>query len=73
MIECKTLTKPQASISIKKEWLDKNQEEAFARGKQIAALTFDFGDNGNRYYIVREDDFRQFYNLFLKELEEDGS
>lgn len=59
LIECKTCTKPKESFSIKKEWLEKNKEESFAMGKEHSALCFDFGDNGQRYYIVDENTFKK--------------
>ena len=66
LIECKTCEKEKKSFSIKKEWLDKNREEAFAMGKSYNALAFDFGDNGKRYYVIDERLFKQL----LKHLEE---
>lgn len=57
LIECKTVTKEQKSFTIKQDWLLKNNEEAFAMGKTYNALCFDFGDNGQRYYIVDEKTF----------------
>ena len=56
LIECKTCTTEKKSFSIKKEWLEKNKEEAFAMNKDYSALAFDFGD-GNNYYIVDEKTF----------------
>lgn len=56
IIECKTLTKEQKQHTIRKEWLEKNSEEAFASGKPLSALAFDFGD-GKDYYILNESDF----------------
>lgn len=56
LIECKTLTRAQKQHTIRKEWLDKNKEEAFATGKRLSALAFDFGD-GENYYILNEADF----------------
>lgn len=56
LIECKTCTTPKKSFSIKKEWLDKNNEEAFAMNKSYSALAFDFG-TGSNYYIVDERTF----------------
>lgn len=67
LIECKTATSPKASFSIKKDWLNKNREEAFAMGKDYNALAFDFGDDGKRYYIVDERTFIQ-----MKEALENG-
>ena len=57
LIECKTCIKEQSSFSIKKDWLEKNREEAFAMGKYNHALCFDFGDNNQRFYIVDEKTF----------------
>jgi len=59
LIECKTCTKEQKSFAIKKEWLEKNREEAFAMGKQYSALAFDFG-SGTNYYVVTERMFKEW-------------
>ena len=66
LIECKTATSEKKSFAIKKEWLDKNREEAFAMGKSYNALAFDFGDGGKRYYVIDEKLFKQLIN-FLEE------
>lgn len=63
LFECKTLTKEQKSFTIKKEWLEKNKEEAFAMNKLYNALVFNFGDNNN-YYVVDE---KTFLNLIKEE------
>lgn len=61
LIECKTKTKDSSSFTIKEEWLLKNEEEAFAMGKNNSALCFDFGPSANkRYYVISE---RLFQNL----------
>lgn len=57
LLECKTCTESRKSFTIKKEWLDKNKEEAFAMNKSYSALVFDFGDN-ERHYIVDEKLFK---------------
>ena len=62
LIECKTCTSPKSSFSIKKEWLEKNKEEAFAMRKYYNALAFDFG-SGENYYIIDEAIFKQLINL----------
>lgn len=55
LIECKTKTKDCNSFTIKEDWLLKNEEEAFAMGKNNSALCFDFGPSANkRYYVVSE-------------------
>lgn len=65
LIECKTKTSPSQSMSIKKEWIDKNEEEAFAMGKPHSALCFSFGDlhNDKQYYILNETEFKRFLEL----------
>lgn len=66
LIECKTLTKPQKSHTIKREWLDKIREEAFSRGKQLSALAFDFGDNGTQFFILQDNDFQNLLSAWLE-------
>ena len=58
LIECKTTTSEKTSFTVKKMWLEKNKEEAFAMGKSHNALCFDFGDNGTRYYVIDEKTFK---------------
>lgn len=61
LVECKTCTSEQKSFTIKREWLDKNAEEAFAMGKSYSALAFDFG-SGTNYYVVNEKIFKEWLN-----------
>lgn len=65
LIECKTKTSPSGSISIKREWIEKNEEEAFAMGKEYSALCFSFGDlhNDKQYYILNEQTFKHFLEM----------
>lgn len=64
LIECKTVTKPQKTFTIKREWIDKNQEEAFAMGKQYSALAIDFGD-GEQHYVISQ----KLFNKLAESLE----
>lgn len=67
-IECKTKTKDCSSFTIKEDWLLKNEEEAFAMGKNNSALCFDFGPSANkRYYIVSERLFQLLQNYMERE------
>lgn len=70
IIECKTLTREQKQHTIKKEWLEKNAEEAFGSGKALSALAFDFGD-GKNYYILSEADFKTMYEAYREVTEEE--
>ena len=51
LIECKTCTELKKSFTIKREWIDKNREEAFAMNKSYSALAIDFGD-GEQHYLI---------------------
>lgn len=67
LIECKTKTTDCKSFTVKEDWLLKNEEEAFAMGKQASALCFDFGPSANkRYYIISE----RMFELLKTALEE---
>lgn len=68
LIECKTKTKDCNSFTIKEEWLLKNEEEAFAMGKNQMALCFDFGPSANkRYYVISERLFEILKNYLEEE------
>lgn len=60
LIECKTKTKESDSFTIKKDWIIKNQEEAFAMRKSYNALAIDFGD-GDQYYLINEKIFKKIF------------
>ena len=59
LIECKTVMKPQKSVSVKKEWFEKNEQERFAMKKDYSALVFDFGDNGEQYIAMSLKQFKR--------------
>lgn len=68
LIECKTKIKDCSSFIIKEEWLLKNEEEAFAMGKNNSALCFDFGPSANkRYYVISERMFEILKNYLEEE------
>lgn len=54
-IEAKTKAQPTKQITIKKEWMEKIELEAFESNK-LPALAFSFGD-GTDYFILRDKDF----------------
>ena len=66
LLECKTVTKPQKTITVRSEWFDKNQEEAFAMGKLYSAVVIQFEPDGDNYYIIDEKLFKQLIE-YLKE------
>lgn len=69
LIECKTCVQNKKSFSIKKEWLEKNREEAFEMGKSYSALTFNFGPDTDNYYVIDEKLFKELIKLIEKERE----
>lgn len=62
LLEAKTKTTHAESISIKKEWFDKNDQEKAFMGKEHSAIVFSFGPGEENHYIIDE-------YLFLELLE----
>lgn len=67
LIEAKTKTSESKSFTIKREWLDKNKEEAFAMNKSYNALAFNFGEDTPNYYVVDEKTFKRAMQLFKED------
>lgn len=65
LLECKTKTTASKSFTLRKEWFDKNKEEAFEMGKPYSAVVVDFGD-GENHYIISE----KLFKILLDRLEE---
>lgn len=59
LLECKTKTTISQSISIKKEWIDKNRQEAAFMGKPHQAIVFNFGPDQENFYIIEEYLFKE--------------
>lgn len=68
LIECKTVEKPRQSVSIKQDWLKKNELEAFERRIPNHALAFRFAPDGEDYFVI---DSRLFKWLCGKLSDED--
>lgn len=66
LIECKTCTEPRKQMSVKLDWIKKNEEEAFAMNKPYSAVAIDFGQ-GTNYYIINEKMFKRLMNEIEKE------
>ena len=65
LIEAKTKTSDSDSMSIKKEWLEKNLKESLFMGKKYNALMFNFGPSSNKNYVIIDED--TFKELFVDE------
>lgn len=68
LVECKTVTTPRTSFSIKQEWLDKVREQAFEQGKDLSALVFRFSPTGSDYVILDIDTFKELLDSYSKEV-----
>lgn len=68
LIECKTTMTEKSSVSIKKEWLDKNHEEAFKMRLDNSCVCFNFGPETKNYYIISE----KLMKFLVEKLEEDN-
>lgn len=65
LIEAKTTTTPRNSFSIKKDWIEKVEQER--KGLQIphSALVFQFEPDGENFFVVNEKLFRDMYKCFI--------
>lgn len=59
-IEAKTSMSIKQSFSIKKDWLIKMNEQAFAQGKECGILAFQFEPCGKNYYVLNESQFLEY-------------
>lgn len=69
MIECKTSMTEKQSVSIKKEWIDKNKEEAFSNRLDNNCLCINFGPGSDNYYVISE----KLMKFLVQKLEEENS
>lgn len=58
LLEAKTKTTHSDTITIRKDWFQKNREEAAFMGKRHSALVFNFGPGEENHYIIDEDLFQ---------------
>jgi hypothetical protein len=54
LLECKTKTSASESISIRKEWFEKNKQECLLTGTPHQAVVFNFGPGEENHYIIDE-------------------
>ena len=67
LIECKTKMTPSESISIKKEWIEKNKEESFSLRLSNQTICFNFGPQQPNYYVINE----KLMKFLVEKLEEE--
>ena len=54
LVECKTCMTPKDSFSIKKDWIDKNKDEAYSMLLDNHCIAFNYGPNMPNYYVIDE-------------------
>lgn len=54
LIECKCSMSPKKSVSIKKDWIDKNKKESFFNRLSNTAICINFEPDGDNYYVIDE-------------------
>ena len=67
LLEAKTKTSSSKSMSIQKEWLEKNVQESLFMGKPYNALAFNFGPGEKNYYIIDEELFETLVTYLNEE------
>ena len=60
LIECKTKKEESTQITVKKEWIEKANEQAYQMRKQYAILALSFGDDKD-YYLMEPQLFEYLY------------
>lgn len=60
LIEAKTTTKEKQSFSVKKEWIEKIDEQAFSQGMNEGVVAFQFGPDEQNYFVLNERQFQDY-------------
>ena len=68
LLECKTVTSDKDSFSIKKDWIQKNKEEAFTQRVFNGCIAFNFGPNQPNYFVIDE----KLMKFLVEKLEEEN-
>lgn len=66
-IECKTTLKEKSSVTVKKEWLDKQRRESWEDRMSNSAIAISFTPEGDKNYFVIDEKLMKFLVEKLKE------
>ena len=69
LIECKCAMSEKNSVSVKKEWIEKNKNEGFSWRLSNNAVCINFGSESNNYYIINERLMKFLVNKLIEENE----
>ena len=67
LIEAKTTMTDKESFSVKKDWIIKNKEEAFALRKSNSCICFNFGPESENFYVIDEKLMKYLVNKLVEE------
>ena len=67
LIEAKCCMAPKNSVSVKREWIEKNKQEAFMTRKQNHVVCINFEPDGDNFYVIDE----RLMKLLVEKLRED--
>lgn len=67
LIECKTCMQPKEAVSVKKEWIIKNKEEAHSVRLSNSCVCINFEPGGENYYVISE----KLMKFLVEKLSED--
>lgn len=68
LIEAKCCMSPKNSVSIKREWIEKNKQEAFMTRKQNHVVCVNFEPDGDNFYVIDE----RLMKYLVEKLREDS-
>lgn len=71
LVECKTCMTPKQSFSIKKDWIEKNKQEAFMTRNNDSIIAFNFDYTDKRDYYIINDKLMRFLVEKLREENEE--
>ena len=54
LVECKTVMSEKSSVSVKLDWIEKNQKEAFENRMSNSCVCINFKPGGKNYYVIDE-------------------
>ena len=67
LIEAKCCMKPKDSVSIKRDWIEKNKHEGFMVRRDNQAVCINFEPNGSNYYVIDEKLMRFLVDKLIEE------
>ena len=69
LVEAKCCMSPKNSVSIKREWIDKNKQEGFMTRRDNQVVCINFEPDGDNYYVINE----RLMRFLVEKLSEENS